>query len=192
MDLTVEGESEDDETRQVKETETPTVNWSHLLLSLFLFDVRIFWEQIMVSSLHFGLCRHFPFKGFYYLLNASPTSSFWYFVCECIRLLYLNMFLPFTDYGFYQYFDRLRPYCGLLVDTCSLLGFEFSSSWDDPSIFGLRLYPSTIGLWVFIIWDDPSIFWLRLYSSIFGLWILILLGWSIHLWTKIVPVHLWT
>ena len=52
-DLTVEGESKDREARQVKETETPVVNWSHLLLSLFLFDVRIFWEQIMVSPLHF-------------------------------------------------------------------------------------------------------------------------------------------
>ena len=61
VDLTVEGELKDGEAHQVNETKTPATNWSHLLLSLFLFDVRIFWEQIMVSPLYFGLCRHFPF-----------------------------------------------------------------------------------------------------------------------------------
>ena len=71
VDLTVEGESKDGEARQVKETDTPATNWSHLLLSLLLFNVRIFWEQIMVSPLYFGLCRHFPFKGFHYLLNLA-------------------------------------------------------------------------------------------------------------------------
>ena len=64
VDLMVEGESKEGKAHQVKETKTPAANWSLLLLSLFLFDVRIFWEQIMVSPLYFGLCRHFPFEGF--------------------------------------------------------------------------------------------------------------------------------
>ena len=71
MDLMVKGELKDGEARQVKETKTFAANWSHLLLSLFFFDVRIFWEQIMVSPLHLELCRHFPFEGFYYLLNFA-------------------------------------------------------------------------------------------------------------------------
>ena len=63
MDLTVEGEPKDGEARHVKETETPAVSWSLLFLSLFFFNVRIFWEQIMISSLPFGVMQIFPFWG---------------------------------------------------------------------------------------------------------------------------------
>ena len=55
VDLTVEGESKDGEARHAKETGTPLASWSLLLLSLFLFNVRIFWEQIMISPLPFGV-----------------------------------------------------------------------------------------------------------------------------------------
>ena len=63
MDLTVEGEPKDGEARHVKETETPAASWSLLFLSLFFFNVRIFWEQIMISSLPFGVMQIFPFWG---------------------------------------------------------------------------------------------------------------------------------
>ena len=53
VDLTVEGESKDGEARHAKEMGTPLASWSLLLLSLFLFNVRIFWEQIMISPLPF-------------------------------------------------------------------------------------------------------------------------------------------
>ena len=42
VDLTVEGEPKDGEAHHVKETETPVASWSYLILSLFLFNVRIF------------------------------------------------------------------------------------------------------------------------------------------------------
>ena len=42
VDLTVEGEPKDGEAYHVKETETPAASWSYLILSLFLFNVRIF------------------------------------------------------------------------------------------------------------------------------------------------------
>ena len=63
VDLTVEGEPKDGEARHVKETETPAVSWSLLFLSLFFFNVRIFWEQIMISPLPFGVMQTFPFWG---------------------------------------------------------------------------------------------------------------------------------
>ena len=55
VDLTVEGESKDGEAHHAKETGTPPTSWSLLLLSLFLFNVRIFSEQIMISPLPFGV-----------------------------------------------------------------------------------------------------------------------------------------
>ena len=65
VDLTVvEGESKDGQACHVKETKTPAASWSHLLLSLFFFNVRIFWEQFMVSPSDFGLCRYFLLRAF--------------------------------------------------------------------------------------------------------------------------------
>ena len=75
MDLTVEGESKNDEARQVKESKTPAASWSHLLLSSFIFDVKIFWKQIMVSLSYFGLCKHF-----YYLLKLCLMRPLHHFV----------------------------------------------------------------------------------------------------------------
>ena len=75
VDLMVEGESKNDEARQAKESETPAASWSHLLLSSFIFDVKIFWEQIMVSLSYFGLCRHF-----YYLLKLCLMWPLHHFV----------------------------------------------------------------------------------------------------------------
>ena len=76
VDLTIEGEK-NDEARQVKKSETPTASWSYLLLSSFIFDVKTFWEQIMVYPSYFGSCRHF-----YYLLNV--------FLYHFVGILFVN------------------------------------------------------------------------------------------------------
>ena len=74
VDLTVEGEKKD-EARQVKESETPAASWSHLLLSSFIFDVKTFWEQILVYPSLFGLCKHF-----YYLIKLCLMRPLHHFV----------------------------------------------------------------------------------------------------------------
>ena len=80
----------------------------------FFFNVRIFWEQIMISPLPFGVMQtFFPFEGFHLFAKLCLIRQLHRFFDICLWMHLFALFkyaLVFADYGFYQYSGKIRSY----------------------------------------------------------------------------------